>query len=596
MGAGVDLTQPPAPALSESAIDILIVGAGPTGLTLAAQLKSFGVKFRIVDRTLEQAHESRALAVQARTLEILQSLGLGEALVARGNPSARLALHFEGRGAARVHLGGFAARDTRFPFILFVSQTETEALLGDHLGRSGAPIERGVELIGSTAEDAFVRCLLRHADGRTEAVRADYVVGCDGAHSAVRKQAAIPFEGEAYLQDFMLGDVDAGDSIEADVLHAFAAKGRVAMFFPLRSPAAWRVIAIGPRAARPVDPGGAPQSEESLTCGELTVDELQAGVDFATSGTVHLRDPVWLTHFRLHHRQARQYRKGRVFLAGDAAHIHSPVGAQGMNTGMQDAWNLGWKLALVALGRADAKLLDTYQAERWPVGRNLLRYTDRLFGLFVRVMSASALASWFRRTVVARILPLVFRWGRVRAWAFRFVSELAISYPKSPAVAEGPMSRKTGPRAGERLPDAPIQRDGRDTHLQQEVSRPAFHLLLCGGVDGWDTTLLDRLGATYPDTLAVRHLSRENRPGVLFDAGGEALSRLGLLDGQTGQYLVRPDGYVAFRSAGRRLDEVAAYLRRWLISGRASTQTSTRDRLVPGTSPHSSGRREERQG
>jgi hypothetical protein len=255
-----------------------------------------------------------------------------------------------------------------------------------------------------------------------------------------------------------------------------------------------------------------------------------------------------------------------VFLAGDAAHIHSPVGAQGMNTGMQDAWNLGWKLAFVALGRADAKLLDTYQAERWPVGRNLLRYTDRLFGFFVRVMSASALASWFRRTVVARILPLVFRWGRVRAWAFRFVSELAISYPKSPAVAEGAVRPKTGPRAGERLPDAPIQRDGRATHLQQELSGPAFHLLLCGSVDGWDAGIVDGLIAKYPAAIATRYLSRENRPGVLFDAAGSALSRLGVLDGQSGQYLVRPDGYIAFRCAGRRLDDVADYLRRWLIS------------------------------
>ena len=207
MGAGVDLTWSPAPA--ENAVDVLIVGAGPTGLTLAAQLGSFGVRFRIIDRTLVQAHESRALAVQARTLEILQSLGLGDALVARGNPSADLALHFEGRGAMRIHLGGFAARDTRFPFILFVSQAETEGLLGEHLERSGTSVERGVELVGSTPGDACVRCVLRRADGRTETVRADYVVGCDGAHSAVRKQAAIPFEGDAYLQDFMLGDVDA---------------------------------------------------------------------------------------------------------------------------------------------------------------------------------------------------------------------------------------------------------------------------------------------------------------------------------------------------------------------------------------------------
>src|SRR6185312_2812634 len=537
----------------------------PTGLTLAAQLKSFGVRFRIVDRAPDQAHESRALAVQARTLEVLQSLGLGEALVARGNPSARLALHFEGGGAVQVQLGGFAAADTRFPFILFVSQAETEALLAEHLERSGTPVERGIELITATQEATSVRCVLQHGDGRTEAVGANYLVGCDGAHSAVRKQAAIPFDGEAYLQDFMLGDVDADGSLDADALHAFAARGYVAMFFPLRSPAAWRVIAIGPRSAHESAAGEAARSEESLTRGELALDELQSGVDYATGGTVHLRAPAWLTHFRLHHRQARQYRKGRMFLAGDAAHIHSPVGAQGMNTGTQDAWNLGWKLALAVLGRADVKLLDTFEAERWPVGRRLLRYTDRLFGFFMRAMSGSAVASWFRRAVVARILPFVFRSPRVRSWAFKFVSELAIGYRESAAVTEGRPRLKAGPRAGDRLPDAPIEYDGRRTHLQEALSAPAFHLLLCGTPDAWDQQALDGLLTRYASTLAAHHLSRESRPGALVDADAETLERLGIRDGAAGQYLVRPDDYIAFRCAGYRLDHVGEYLRRWLL-------------------------------
>ena len=573
MGAGIVLNGPAQVGAAGAAVDVLdvldvlIVGAGPTGLTLGAQLKTFGVGFRLIDRTPERVHESRALAVQARTLEILQSLGLGETLVARGNPSARLALHFEGRGAAHIQLGGFAARDTRFPFILFVSQAETEALLGDHLERAGAAVERGVELVGSAAEDSFVRCILRHAGGRQEVVRARYLVGCDGAHSAVRKQAGTPFEGEAYLQDFLLGDVGADASIEPDVLHSFAAKGHVAMFFPLRSPAAWRVIAIGPRPGRAAPPAAVPNSEESLTRGELELSELQRSVDQATSGLVRLRDPVWLTHFRLHHRQARRYREGRVFLVGDAAHIHSPVGAQGMNTGMQDAWNLGWKLALVALGRADEELLDTYEAERWPVGRNLLRYTDRLFGLFTRLMSGSAVAAWFRRTVVARVLPLVFRSRWLRAWAFRFVSELAISYRGSSAVSESGTRRRSGPRAGDRMPDARVERDGRSTYVQEELSGPAFQLLLCGGLDGWDNEALDALLARYSSVLAAHFLSRERRSGVMVDARGDALAHLGVRGEQEArQYLVRPDGYIAFRHGGRRLDAVGRYLARWLRS------------------------------
>jgi 2-polyprenyl-6-methoxyphenol hydroxylase-like FAD-dependent oxidoreductase len=544
-------------------IDVLIVGAGPTGLTLAAQLRSFGVPLRIIDRTATPAHESRALAVQARTLEILQSLGLGEALAARGNPSARLALHFEGNAAAQVQLGGFAAKDTRFPFILFVSQAETEDLLSTHLTESGATIERGVELLSTTPGEDAVHCVLRHASGRDEAVRARYLVGCDGAHSAVRKQAGIPFEGEAYLQDFMLGDVDADGPIEPDVLHSFASKGRVAMFFPLRAPAKWRVIAMGPRRKNPdVAPR---QTEESLTRGDLSLDELQGAVGPATAGSVTVRDPVWLTHFRLHHRQARRYRNGRVFLAGDAAHIHSPVGAQGMNTGMQDAWNLGWKLALVALGRADQKLLDTYEAERWPVGRNLLRYTDRAFSLFTRMMSAGRVAAWIRRTIVARVLPVVFRWARLRAAVFRFVSELAISYRRSRAVAEGSPRLRSGPRAGDRLPDARILRSGRATFLQQELSGKAFQLLLCGPVEHWDATSLQKLVDEHGRLCAVRHLTRA-ADGVddLLDAEGEAMERLGLRDSaDVAQYLVRPDGYVAFRCGGRDLGAVRAYLAQW---------------------------------
>jgi len=556
------------PGEAESSIDVLIVGAGPTGLTLAAQLSSFGVRFRIVDRAPTAAHESRALAVQARTLEILQTFGLGEALVGRGNPSARLALHFDGKPAAHVLLGGFAADDTRFPFILFVSQAETEALLGAHLERGGTTIERGVGLVSAETRDGSIRCVLRGPDGSEETLNVRFLVGCDGAHSAVRKQAGIPFEGEAYLQDFMLGDVDADGPIESDVLHSFAAKGHVAMFFPLRTPAKWRVIALGRRRSRSEERLPPRQSEESLTRGDLSLDELQRSVDRSTSGAVRLRDPVWLTHFRLHHRQARTYRKGPVFLAGDAAHIHSPVGAQGMNTGMQDAWNLGWKLALVALDRAEPKLLDTYEAERWPVGRNLLRYTDRAFSVFTRVMAGSAVAAWFRRTIVSRILPLVFRWARLRATAFRFVSELAISYRRTPAVAEARPKLRSGPRAGDRLPDVRIERDGRSTFLQQELAGTRFQLLLCGQAESWDAASIKNLAERFEGLLAVRRLTREgDGPDMLVDVSGDAFDRLGVRAAADGaQYLVRPDGYIAFRCGGRGLEAVASYLACWQLS------------------------------
>jgi 2-polyprenyl-6-methoxyphenol hydroxylase-like FAD-dependent oxidoreductase len=557
-------------ATGETTVDVLIVGAGPTGLTLAAQLQTFGVAFRLIDRNTDRVHESRALAVQARTVEIFDALGIGEDLVKRGNPSVRLALHFEGGATAKVELAGFAASDTRFPFILFVSQAETEALLSQQVTDAGAAIERGVELIEAIADGSGVRCRLRHGDGGEEQLRAHYVVGCDGAHSIVRKQAGIAFDGDAYLQDFMLGDVEADGPIEGGTLHAYAASGCVAMFFPLRTPATWRVIALrGGTHSRLGGPDYA-AGDPSLTRGELALGDLQAVVDRATRASVKLRDPVWLSHFRLHHRQAARYRSGRLLLAGDAAHIHSPVGGQGMNTGIQDAWNLGWKLALVVTGRASEDLLDTYATERWPVGRALLRYTDRAFSLFTRAISGSRLATWFRRTIVARLVPWVFKTRRLRAMAFRFVSELAIAYRRSPAVAEGAPRLRRGPHAGDRLPDAPVERRGRATYLHREVAGPRFHLLLCGDGEGWDADGIAALENEHIGLLDVVRIGHAGGGDELVDVTGEALRRLGVRNGAgAAQYLVRPDGYVAARCAGRDLAFVARELRRWLTeSGR----------------------------
>ena len=546
-------------------LDVLIVGAGPTGLALAAQLRSFGTRFRIVDRSLDRARESRALAVQARTLEILQSVRLADALVTRGNPSARLVLHFEGGRRAEVRLGNFAADDTRFPFILFVSQAETEALLGAHLTSNGLAIERGLELADFVADDTGVDVTLRHLDGREERTRVRYLVGCDGAHSTVRKGAGIQFEGDAYLQDFLLGDLEA-DATDAalvpNALNSFGGRQATAMFFPLGYPATWRVIAMSGRTARQ-RPTKHDSRDRPIT-GDLSLAELQAVVDGATDAGVRLRDPIWLAHFRLHHRQATRYRAGRVFIAGDAAHIHSPVGAQGMNTGIQDAWNLGWKLALVASGVAEPELLDSYEAERWPVGRTLLRYTDRIFGVFMRSISSSAVAAWVRRTLVARVLPRVIGAERVRALVFRFVSELGIGYPRSTVVTEGTPSLRKGPRAGDRLPDATVTRNGQQTTLQHEIVGPCLYLLLCGPVEEWSVhTDAIRACSTRWHSVTVGYLTRSPVPDALVDSSGAAFARLGV--GKTAQYLFRPDGYVAYRCAGTDLRGVEQYLGRWLI-------------------------------
>jgi 2-polyprenyl-6-methoxyphenol hydroxylase-like FAD-dependent oxidoreductase len=537
--------------------DVLVVGAGPTGLTLAAQLRRFGAGVRIVDRQLDRVHESRALAVQPRTLEVLRGLGIAQTLVERGNAGSQLQLHAGGRIVA-VRLFDVGLEDTAFPFLLFVSQAETEAVLNEYLAERGVSVERGVELVEFEARDEGVPCTLRHGDGRTERLHARYLVGCDGAHSSVRHGAGIPFEGAAYPQTFVLGDLEVDGDLERGVGHAFLGAGGMLFFLPLARPATWRMLGM-----RPLN------GEDEQERAEPTLAALQAIADAFTGGSLRLRDPVWLTYFRLHHRHAARYRAGRVFLAGDAAHVHSPAGAQGMNTGIQDAWNLGWKLALVAKGIADEALLDTYETERRPIGSFVLRFTDRAARI---ATSESRILRLLRTELLPRLAPLVLRSSTGRAYGFRALAQLRIHYRTSPAVQEGEPAQKRGPKAGDRLPDARIVRDGQASWLQDAVAAPRFHLLLCGPVDDWGAEHLAALGERYGGVVAVHLLAREAAPGVIYDRDGQAFARLGV--DHAAQYLVRPDGHIGYRGGGTALTGVDRYLTRWLPGAPPASPTA----------------------
>jgi 2-polyprenyl-6-methoxyphenol hydroxylase-like FAD-dependent oxidoreductase len=526
--------------------DVLVVGAGPTGLTLAAQLRALGGTVRIVDRQLDRVRESRALAVQPRTLEVLRGLGVTEELLERGNDAVWVQLHAGGR-VVRVRLFGLGLDDTAYPFLLFVSQADTEQVLLDHLAGRGVPVERGVELVDFHADADAVGCTLGHRDGRTEQVHARYLVGCDGARSTVRHGAGIPFTGGAYPQTFALADLEV-DGLDPDAAHAFIGQEGIVLFFPLGRPASWRLLVMHPSLQ-----GRQAPAQPSL-------ERLQALADAMTGDGARLHDPVWRTYFGLQHRHAARYQAGRIFLAGDAAHVHSPAGAQGMNTGIQDAWNLGWKLALVSRGFAAEALLDSYDAERRPVGGFVVRFTDRAFSV---TTSTNPLTRALRTRLVPRILPLALRLDRAVAYGFRTISQLNVGYRSSPAVQEGRPALRRGPKAGDRLPDARIVRDGKEGWLGETLAGPGFHLLLCGPVGDWHPSQLATLRHRYPDTLAIHHLTgAAATPGVLHDRDGQVLARLGV-DGAA-QYLVRPDGHIGYRCGGDDLAGLQRYLARWL--------------------------------
>ncbi|MEH0841166.1 FAD-dependent monooxygenase [Micromonospora sp. CPCC 205711] len=527
-----------------SALEVLVVGAGPTGLSMAGQLAAFGVRVRVVDRAVDRVHESRALAIQPRTLEVLTGLGVTDEMVARGNRAVRLCLHARGRERA-VSLFDLGLQDTAYPYLLFLSQAETERILGEHLAAAGVGVDRGVELVGldHTADGAVGT--LRHGDGREERVSARYVVGCDGAHSAVRHLAGIGFAGGAYPQTFVLADLEA-DGVDAGAAHVFLSGRGMLFLFPLGHPTTWRLLAMRP-------PGEAPAPDTAVT-----LDEVQALADSYTDATVRLRDPVWTTNFRLHHRAATRYRAGPVFLAGDAAHIHSPAGAQGMNTGIQDAVNLGWKLAQALQGGAGSGLLDTYETERAPVGRLVLRFTDRAFTV---ATSTNPVVRFARTRIAPALVPVLLAPRFVRAAAFRTVSELGIGYRNSPLSTEGPRRPRSGPRAGDRLPDAPLPDGGT---LHRLTATPGWHLLLCGPPADWSPSEVAALGQGYSGRLDVHRLSEADRAEAAPAPAASALRQLGLAHGASAAYLIRPDGHLGYRAGGTDLTGLRTYLERWL--------------------------------
>ena len=540
--------------MNNEPIDVLVVGAGPTGLALAAELVANGIQPRLIDRGQDRVHESRALAIQPRTLEVLAGLGVTDRLVEAGNRAVRMRLH-TGRRDISVPLFDLGLADTAYPYLLFVSQAETERILGEHLARVGLVVERGVEFVDARTQADLTVATLRHDGGRLESVTARYVVGCDGGHSAVRTAAGIAFEGSSYPQTFVLVDTEV-DGITNDAAHVFLSEQGMLFFFPLGSPASFRLLAM-----RPADDQTPPDAPVSLA-------EVQQLADTYTSGAVRLHDAIWMTNFRLHHRAAAQYRAGQIFVAGDAAHIHSPAGAQGMNTGIQDAVNLGWKLAHTLRGANEA-LLDTYETERAPVGRWVLRFTDRAF----KAATASGQPMRFARSrIVPTLIPLVLKPKLGRRYGFRAISQLSINYRRSPLSVNRRAAPRHGPRAGDRLPDAPVLAAGATTSLHSLTSTPGWHLLRCGTVA--DPTASDD---DVAGVLTTHHLGTGSSPAH-YELSDAAMRRLGLAATDHANYLVRPDGHIGYRTDSSDSTDLTAYLHHWL--------PATGDRRGPSAPTH----------
>ncbi|OAR01321.1 hypothetical protein LLEC1_07583 [Akanthomyces lecanii] len=417
-----------------STTDVLIVGAGPTGLALAIWLTKLGVPVRIIDKATTLATTTRALAVQARTLELYSQIGLGETIAARSAQLTGPNLWVGGSHRARLRFSDVAVGSTPYPFVAVFPQNEHERLLIDHLESLGVTVERGtgLESFVEDTETGSVEAVLQKPDGSTESCDARYIAGCDGAHSVVRRAIDVGFPGDTYEQLFYLHlCVDTHDFLGV---------------FPLAQEGCARLIGVVSPASHP-SPASTPR--------DLTFDDVRGrAVDEMQLGGVKVN---WFTTYRAHHRVADAFRKGRAFLLGDAAHIHSPAGGQGMNTGIGDAINLAWKIAAVVDGQAEDSLLDTYEEERIRFARKLVTSTDQAFTFMTR---RGWFAGFIRSMVVSYIVPVLFRFRAVRRRAFHGLSQFIIDYTDTTLAGESAASGTV--KAGQRLPW--VQIDGQNNH------------------------------------------------------------------------------------------------------------------------------------
>ncbi len=482
---------------------VLVVGGGPVGLTMAAELARYGVAVRIVDKAAHRSETSKALVVWPRTLELLDRMGCGSTFVSAGHKVIAANIHSGGKRIGHV---GFESVASPHPYALMIPQSETERLLGEQLHRLGVDVERRVEVAELRTSEEKVTSSLLHPDGTTETLETDWLIGCDGAHSLVRHQLGMQFVGDTLLSDWILADVHLGGAaLSSAELDLFWHSDGMLALFPI-SPGRYRIV-----ADMAVAKGDGDRSEPTL-------EEVQAILDERGPARIRASDPVWLSRFRINERKVEDYRSGRVFLAGDAAHIHSPAGGQGMNTGMQDAYNLAWKLSMVCLGTCPSEaLLTSYSDERSPIGAQILAQTGRATSL---TLLKNPILQSLRNHIAQGILGFSF----VQRRMVDSLTEVSIAYPPGPLVRKR-SDHHNGPNPGERAPirsgDSPF--GGGD--------RPRF--ALCAEVDNASSRLI----GLYPELL-------EPTPRKPYHP--EAIA------------LVRPDGYlgvVAERTAWNDLEQ-----------------------------------------
>ena len=564
-------------ATAKRETDVLIVGAGPTGLTLVCELLVRGVSCRIIDKAASPATTSRALGLQPRTLELFDTMGIVDRVLATGGPVIDANLYAGDRLLLTLSTAGLRNLATPYPRLWITPQASVERPLIERLLELGGTVERSRELVGFRQMGSRVIATVRHGDSEeAEEIHASWLIGCDGAHSRVRKALGVSFEGSTYEEKFLLADVDLDWTRERNRTHTWFPPDGMFTVFPLPGSSQWRIFAV---------------VEDETTTPPVSLELFQRLLSERTGDAkTTIFNPTWMSDFAINRRMVNRYRIERAFLAGDAAHIHSPFGAQGMNTGIQDAYSLGWKLALIVQGEASERLLDTYEEERLPVARRVLTQTDSNTRV---LLSDNPVMRFLREHVLAL--------DHVQDYVARRSSQLFVNY-RSSSLSRSSGGRRIfklagktapwahaiekaglkdllrfsgGPRAGDRAPDGPSIRAAsrEETSLFREFRGTSFSLLLFGEMARAEKGHANLLGIArrveeLPGSMVKTHLivSTDGAPEELAGEGSVLLDgsrSLHELYGASTEslYLIRPDGYVGFRSQPAEVEPLIEYLR-----------------------------------
>ena len=510
-------------------ISVLIVGAGPTGLTLACELARRGIQCRIIDKKPKPTQTSNALGIQTRTLELLDDMGIIDPFLAAGNKATGAHMHANHKDFIRFSLDSI---DSFYPFILMLPQNETERVLQTHLETLGLTVERSIEWMDAPQYEDNVVSRIKHADGREEEIVSQWLIACDGAHSTVRKKCQVPFEGEDLSQQFVVADVTLKTQLPSHEINTFFSDHNVLAVFPIKENR-FRVVANNP----------------DNTQKEIPKDTIKSIVETQSNHLYQLEDATWISPFWIHSKMVSKMRVDSVFFAGDAAHIHSPVGGQGMNTGIQDAYNLAWKLASVIKGTADPALLDSYQAERHPVIKNIVAQTERMTKL---MLIRNPLLVILRNTIMKTLMHS----KKFMTNLTMQITQLSTRYRNSPVISYNSIVNATAPQPGERAPDVKLNANQR---LMDLLRNTAYNVLLFTGLNPNAQSLkpiIHWLKENYPHDVNIHVITPEKIDGIdvcAIDNTLQAHQRYKIK--YPGIYIVRPDNVIAF--CANRIDKAS---------------------------------------